>query len=68
MVKFMDQTNCNCIVCAKEFDCADLQNIALSKINVTCFKICQACLDSSDPIDDYNQVRNIINSYLNFSK
>ena len=55
---------CNCIVCAKEFDPEELQSIALSKINVTRFKICQACLDYSDPAEDYRQARDIITSYL----
>lgn len=60
--------NCNCIVCANEFDPEELQGIALSKINVTRFKICQACLDQSDSTDDYRQVRDIVTSYLWFSE
>lgn len=60
--------SCNCIVCAKEFDPDELQSVALSKINVTRFKICQACLDMSDPEDDYRQAREIVNSYLKFSE
>lgn len=55
---------CNCIVCAQEFNIDELQSVALSKINITRFKICQGCLDQSDPSDDYRQVREIITSYL----
>lgn len=63
----MTQVSCNCIVCAGEFDPEELQSIALSKINVTNFKVCQACLDSSDPEEDYREVRNIVDSYLKFA-
>lgn len=62
------EKSCNCIVCAKEFDLEDLQSVALSKINVTRFKICQGCLDQSDPAEDYRQVREIIGSYLWFGE
>ena len=61
-------TSCNCIVCAKEFDSEELQSVALSKINVTSFKICESCLDQCDPAEDYREVRDIINSYLRFSE
>jgi hypothetical protein len=60
--------SCNCIVCAKEFDPNELQSVALSKINVTRFKICQACLEQCDPAEDYRQAREIISSYLWFSE
>lgn len=56
--------SCNCIVCANEFDSEELQSIALSKINMTRFKICQACLDQCDSTDNYRQARDIITSYL----
>ena len=61
-------TSCNCIVCANEFDSDELQSIALSKINVTRFKICQGCLDQCDPAEDYRQAREIISSYLWFAE
>ncbi len=61
-------TSCNCIVCAEEFDSSELESVALSKINVTRFKICQACLDACDPAEDYRQVREIIGSYLWFAE
>lgn len=64
----MTQVSCNCIVCAKEFDAAKLQSVALSKINVTRFKICQGCLNQCDPSDDYRQAREIVDSYLKFSR
>ena len=57
----------NCIVCAEEFVPEELQSVALSKINVTRFKICQSCLDKSDPTEDYRQAREIISQYLWFN-
>src|ERR1700722_3058353 len=63
----MNKVNCNCIVCAKEFDPNELHNIALSKINVTNFKICEACFIVSDPAEDYREVCKIIDSYTSFS-
>jgi len=59
---------CNCIVCAKEFNSDDLQSVALSKINVTRFKVCQSCLDQCDPTEDYRAAREIISSYLWFAE
>jgi hypothetical protein len=63
----MSQASTNCIVCAGEFNEEELQSVALSKINTTRFKICCDCLEKSDPADDYQEARNIINSYLTFS-
>lgn len=60
--------SCNCIVCAQEFNSDELQSVALSKINVTRFKICQNCLDQCDPAEAYKQAREIINSYLWFAE
>lgn len=63
------QVSYNCIICAQEFDDTDkLHAIALSDINITKFKICQACLNISDPADDYYEVRNIVNSYLKITE
>lgn len=58
----------NCCVCAKEFDSNELQSVALSKINVTRFKICQSCLDQCDSAEDYRAAREIISSYLWFAE
>lgn len=60
----MTPVSCNCIICANEFDPDELASVALSKINVTNFKVCQACLEGSDPAEDYRQVREIVNTYL----
>ena len=54
----------NCIVCAEEFNEDELQSVALSKINVTRFKICQGCLDKCDPADDYRVAHDIVNLYI----
>lgn len=56
----MNQVSCNCIVCADELNVNDLESIALSNN----FKICKACLDKSDPADDYRQARQIVASYF----
>ena len=64
----MIPTSCNCIVCAGEFDSSELQSVALSKINVTRFKICQSCLDMCDPENDYLQARAIIDTYLKYAE
>jgi transcription elongation factor Elf1 len=60
----MTQTSFNCIVCGKEFTEDELQSVTLSKVNVTRFKICQVCLDRSNPEDDYNEAKRIISVYL----
>lgn len=60
----MTQEVCNCIVCAREFSPDELVCVALSKINVTKFKICKECFESSDPADDYKQAREVVDSYL----
>lgn len=60
----MTKVSCNCIVCAREFNSDELQSIALSTINKTYFKVCQACFDNSDPVDDYRQVREILSYYV----
>ena len=64
----MTKISCNCVICAQEFNPDELQNVALSRINITSFKICEACLNASDPVDDYRQVRDIIYSYIKFSQ
>jgi hypothetical protein len=64
----MTQGNCNCIICAKEFNPEELHSIALSKVNITNFKVCESCLNYSDPAEDYRQVRDIIYSYVKFTQ
>lgn len=64
----MEKVNYNCIICAEEFNPDELHSVTLSKINLTNFKVCQACLDKSNPNEDYKEVRNIVNSYLKFAE
>lgn len=64
----MSIESCNCIVCASEFNSDELESVALSKINVTRFKICQGCLNMCDPADDYRIAKDIINSYLKYAE
>ena len=58
---------CNCIVCAQEFCPSEMTNVVLCSINCTQFKICQKCLEHSDPQEDFAQVKNIINNYVKIS-
>ena len=62
----MTQEVCNCIICAREFNPDELVCVALSKINVTKFKICKECFENSDPSNDYKQAREVVESYLKF--
>ena len=64
----MTQASYNCIICAQEINQEDAQNVALAKVNITKFKVCQACLDHSDPAEDYRQVRDIVFNYLKFAE
>ncbi len=64
----MIKSSYNCIVCACEFDADDLIKSSASKVNSSKFKICQNCIDKSDPADDYKQAREIVNSYLGWSQ
>jgi len=59
----MTKDSDNCFFCAVEYDAKDLMHIALSAVNITKFKVCQACLDASNPEDDYKEVREIIKSF-----
>lgn len=64
----MTMTSCNCIVCAEEFSSEqELQSLSLSKVNMTNFKICEACLDKIDPANDYTQAREIVQNYLSLA-
>lgn len=64
----MNDISCNCIICAEEFNPDEVTNTALSKINITNFKICEACLNASDPADDYDQVKRVLDIIVLFSK
>ena len=64
----MSKQNYNCIVCANEFDSEEFNSVVLLKINTTNFKVCEACLNNSNPTDDYREVKSIINSYTKFSE
>ena len=64
----MTQVSCNCIICAEEFAPEELHSTVASQVNSTYFKVCQSCLDSSDPAEDYRQVREIVNNYLKFAE
>lgn len=55
--------NINCIVCAKEFDPNLLDDEVSSEINVTNFKICKECIDKSDPLEGYKDIKKIIAWY-----
>lgn len=56
----------NCIICAEEVNAEKIDTA--STISGSMFKICQACLDKSDPSDDYNQARSIVSLYLKNSE
>lgn len=64
----MAYSSCNCIICAQEFNTNELISVVSSRVNTTRFKICQSCLDKSDPADDYRQARVIVNSYLKLAE
>lgn len=63
----MNKASCNCIVCAEEYSYDELQTMTLASINNTRFKICQKCLDMSNPAEDYKEAREIINAYFKLS-
>lgn len=60
----MSQSSYNCIICAEEFLEEEMQSVSLSKVNTTRFKVCQTCLDMSDPANDYKAAKEIILSYF----
>lgn len=63
----MEPITCNCIICAEEFNPDDLHNIKLSEINITRFKICESCLNKSDPDNDYKEVKDVVRTYIEYS-
>lgn len=50
----------NCTVCGEEYSTEELRLL----VSASNFKICQTCLDMSDPANDYAQVKRIISSYM----
>lgn len=58
----------NCLICAQEYSMDELKPVALSTFIVTKFKICATCLNSSDPADDYREVRGIVNAFFNMDE
>jgi hypothetical protein len=65
----MTQINYNCFVCAQECSYDELHSSAsLQNINITNYKICKECLNLANPDDDYDEVKKIVNSYLEFSE
>jgi hypothetical protein len=64
----MTHASSNCIICAQEFLPEETDSVALAKVNITNFKVCQACLEHSDPAEDYRQVRDIVYEYLKFAQ
>jgi hypothetical protein len=60
----MDTTSDNCIICAEEFNTEELHNVKLSEINCTKFKICEACLNKSDPSNDYQEAKRVVTAYI----
>ena len=61
-------SNYNCVVCAHEFNIDELHSIKLSSNNVTKFKICNNCLNLSDPTNDYQEVKNVVDAYFKLSE
>lgn len=56
--------NVNCSICAVEFNLSELKSLASNKLNSTSFKICERCVDRSNPADDYRQAKEIAAMYL----
>lgn len=63
----MSLHNNNCFVCGNEYVEEELHAVAISSINVTRYKICNSCVGLSNPDNDYEEVRHIVDTYLKFS-
>lgn len=63
----MSLHNANCFVCGNEYTEDELHAVAISSINVTRYKICNSCVGISNPDNDYEEVRHIVDTYLKFS-
>lgn len=53
----------NCAICSTEIVSTDTTNKALLRANIGKYKICNDCFNSSNPEEDYKQVREILASY-----
>lgn len=53
----------NCIICAKEFDPEENESEVSTQINYTTFKVCDACIQYSDPSKEYEEVKKIVSWY-----
>jgi hypothetical protein len=60
-------TNSNCIVCAQEFAINELKSLASSIVNNPHFKICESCLDLSDPKNDFEEAKKIVEAFSDFN-
>jgi hypothetical protein len=55
----------NCMACSEEFSFEELCSLVSAASH---YRICQRCLDASDPANDYKQVKNIILGYVKFAQ
>ena len=63
----MSLHNNKCFVCGNEYAEEELHAVAISSINLTRYKICNSCVGLSNPDNDYEVVRHIVDTYLKFS-
>lgn len=54
--------NCNCIVCAFEYNPKDMEQLKLSSNSF--LYICKNCLSKSDPSNDYKEVKSMLSDLL----
>lgn len=59
----MESSNYNCMICAQECDINQLHYVKMSSIILNKFKICASCLNLSDPKNDYQEVKDIVDAY-----
>lgn len=58
----------NCDFCGNEFDILELRPVAISRLQVTKFHICEKCINSCDPKNDYEEIKKIIEAYSSSKK
>lgn len=54
----------NCMVCGEEYSIEELRSL----ISACSSKVCQACLDLSDPANDYAQAKRMIYNHMKLSQ